>query len=82
MTDGDAVLGMTSLTIHIATLGLLKRKGLITKEEIKNAIDLASLLLEESGLALGEEGKAVHANLEMILAIVSVDTPQKPFGKT
>lgn len=70
MANNDA-LAYTSLSLNIVTLGLLMKKGLVSSDELKEAIDGATLLLEQSGLIFGDEGQAVHANLEMILQIVS-----------
>lgn len=78
MAENNA-LAMTSLTLHIVTLGILSKKGFILKAEIKEAIDTAILLLEENGLIFGDEGRAVHANLEMVFAIVSSGGPLQAF---
>ena len=52
-------------------------RGVITAELLKEQMDVALLTLEQSELVHGDEGKAVYANLEMVLMIVSGAAPPK-----
>ena len=60
------------------TMRLLVTKGVVPQAEMEEALDKATLLLEEIGLASGEEGHAAHEILTAVLAIVSGASPQKP----
>jgi hypothetical protein len=70
MADNNGA-GFAALSLHIVTMGLLVKKGIISQTELREAIDAGALLMEELGLASGEEGAAIHAHLGMILAVVS-----------
>jgi len=71
-------IAITSFILDILVMKVLVAKGIVSQPELRELIDTATLLLEESGLAVGDEGQAVHANLEMVLAIVSGAGQSKP----
>lgn len=64
-------IAVASFMLNVIMMKAMVVKGIATIDELKSEIDLSLLLLEESGLASGDEGRATHANLEMVLAIVS-----------
>jgi hypothetical protein len=70
-------MGITSYSLMIGLFGTLKKKGVLSQEEIVEMIDLAVLGLEEMGLG-GAEAQAIHRLLETTRGIVE----GKPFGST
>jgi hypothetical protein len=77
MADSSA-LAMTALILDVVVVQTLIQKGITSQNEIKEKLDATLLLLEQSGLILGDEGKAVHTNLEGILMIFSGADPSNP----
>lgn len=71
-------LAMTSLILNLVALKNLILKGLVSPLELREQIDMVLLLLEESGLVSGDDGRAVHANLQMVMSIVSGEATPKP----
>ena len=71
-------IAIASFILNIVLMKTLVLKRIMTTAELKDLIDGSLLQFEESGLAAGEQGKAVHANLEMVLSIVSAEPGQKP----
>ena len=69
--DQPSPIAVASLMLNIVVMKGLVVKGVISVAELKTAIDESLLIFEESGLAAGDQGRAVHATLEMILGMIS-----------
>jgi hypothetical protein len=66
-----------SLALNMAILGKMRSKGLLSKEEIAEMVDVATVVLEQGGLDLPAQ-KVAHGLLQGILSIVeSGKLPQK-----
>jgi hypothetical protein len=66
-----------SMALNMALLGRMREKGLLSKEEIAEMVDMATLVLEQGGLDIPAQ-KAAHGLLQGILSIVeSGKLPQK-----
>jgi hypothetical protein len=70
--DNHGPLAMSALILDIIIIRTLVDKGILSQSEIKEKMDVTILLLEESGLVSGDDGKAVHSVLEQTLAVFSV----------
>lgn len=69
--------GFACLALNMALIGRLQEKGILTKQEVADMMDYATLILEQGGLSNPVQ-RAAHATLQGLLAIVeSGKLPQK-----
>jgi hypothetical protein len=73
MSDDQTTQGLiaANMGVTIALISALRDKGLLSREEIAEAIDFATLQLEQTGLAQGTAGIAAHGSLQMFLHILA-----------